>query len=109
MLAPAMGTAGKRLNRFFSEARRRRVFSVAAVYIIGAWVVLQVADTLFPAWDIPDRAMQFVVYAVLLGFPIALLFGWRYDIGARGISWNGCGETRPSMNCWRPSTAIWPP
>jgi TolB-like protein len=75
-----MGSSTSGLQYFLSEARRRRLFPVAAMYIVGAWVILQVSDVLFPAWDIPDQAMQYVVYALLLGFPLALVFGWRYDI-----------------------------
>jgi TolB-like protein len=68
-----------------SEMRRRRVFGTAALYIVGAWLVLQVADVVFPALDIPEEAIRYVLYAVLLGFPVALVFGWYFDIGSGGI------------------------
>lgn len=69
-----------RLTHFFHELRRRRVFRVTALYIFGAWVVLQVATLAFPPFDIPESAIGYVWIATILGFPIALVFGWRYDL-----------------------------
>jgi len=73
------------LLNVFAEARRRRVFGVLALYIVGAWVVLQVAATLFPGWRIPDEAIRFVWLGAVLLFPGALVFGWKYDVSAQGI------------------------
>jgi TolB-like protein/Tfp pilus assembly protein PilF len=73
------------VKTWVQEARRRGVFKVAAVYVVGAWLVMQVADVFFPAWDIPDAALRSLLAAAIMGFPIALLFGWRYDITLDGI------------------------
>lgn len=62
------------------EARRRRVFRVAGLYIVGAWIVLQVSDLAFPALNIPEVSIRFVWIGLIIGLPIALVFGWRYDI-----------------------------
>lgn len=67
------------------ELRRRKVFRLAALYIVGAWVVLQVADLAFESWEIASSALRFIWLGAFLGFPIALVFGWRYDITAHGI------------------------
>jgi len=67
------------------ELRRRKVFRLVALYIVGAWVVLQVADLAFESWEISSSALRFVWLGAVLGFPIALIFGWRYDITTRGI------------------------
>jgi TolB-like protein len=64
----------------FQEARRRRVFHIAAIYIVGAFVALQVADLAFPGLSIPDAAIQYVWIGAALGFPFALFFGWRFDL-----------------------------
>ena len=72
-------------GRWIAELRRRRVFRTAALYIVGAWLIMQVADVSFPALDIPERAIRYVLIAAVLGFPAALLFGWFFDIGAGGI------------------------
>jgi len=65
---------------FLKEARRRRVFRVVALYIVGAWVVLQIADLVFPGLGIDEAAIRYVLIGAVLGFPIALFIGWRYDI-----------------------------
>jgi TolB-like protein/Tfp pilus assembly protein PilF len=75
----------KRLRNLILEMRRRHVFRVAGIYIVAGWVAVQVADTAFPGLNVPDAAIRFVWLAVLLGFPLALVFGWRYDITAQGI------------------------
>ena len=67
------------------ELRRRKVFRLAALYIVGAWVVLQVADLAFESWDISSSALRYVWFSAIFGFPIALIFGWRYDITTQGI------------------------
>ena len=72
-------------TRFITETHRRRVFQTAALYIIAAWVILQVADLAFPGLDIPEHAIRYVWIGVIMGFPIALLFGWRYQITSQGI------------------------
>ena len=74
-----------RLNNFLRELRRRRVFHMTAVYVIAAWVLLQVAALAFPALEIRETALRYVWLAVLLGFPLAVVFSWRYDITADGI------------------------
>ena len=58
---------------------------MTAIYIVAAWVVVQVASEAFPALNIPEDAIRFVWIAVLISFPIAVLFSWRYDLTADGI------------------------
>jgi len=80
-----------RLNpvTFYQELRRRRVFRVAVVYGVGAWGVIAACDVIFPQltdWVAdPDRAMRAVFIAAITLFPIALVFGWLYDVTADGI------------------------
>ena len=81
--------------------RRRRVFRTAALYVVAIWLVMQVADVVFPAMDIPERAIRYVLIGGILGFPAAIVFGWIYDIGAHGIrrtlpaGENDSSESRP--------------
>jgi hypothetical protein len=75
----------ERLRLLVRELRRRHVFRVAGIYIVAAWVVVQVADTAFPGMNVPDAAIRYVWFSAFLGFPLALIFGWRYDITALGI------------------------
>ena len=78
------------VSRFLKELRRRRVFRVAGLYVVGVWLVMQVADVVFPAWGIPDAAVRYLLWAGLLGFPVALTFGWVFD-----ITWAGIRRTQP--------------
>jgi TolB-like protein len=71
--------------RFLKELRRRRVFRVAGLYVVGVWLLMQAADILFPAWGIPDAAIRYLSWAGLLCFPVALVFGWVFDITPEGI------------------------
>lgn len=71
--------------QLFREARRRKVFRTAALYLLGSWAVLQVADVLFPSFGIPETAIQALVWTAVLGFPVALVFGWLFDVGPGGI------------------------
>jgi TolB-like protein/Flp pilus assembly protein TadD len=71
---------------FFDELRRRRVFRTVLLYVAGAWLALQVAELAFPALDIPSTAIRYVWLGAILLFPLVLVFGWRYDVGAKGIS-----------------------
>jgi len=73
------------VSSIVSELRRRRVFRVAGLYVVGAWVVLQVFDLAFTSWGLPDTTLRFVWIALFVLFPLALVFGWRYDITPDGI------------------------
>ena len=68
------------------ELRRRRVFRVMGMYVVIAWVGIQVASLVFPAIDIPDAALRFVWCGFVLAFPLAMVFAWLYDITPEGIT-----------------------
>ena len=70
---------------FWQELRRRRVYRMAGFYVVGAWLVIQVADVFFPAWGLPDAALRSLIVATILCFPIALVFSWTFDISTSGI------------------------
>jgi TolB-like protein len=70
---------------FIAEARRRRVFRTAGLYIVGAWVLLQVADLALESLELPAGLLRYFWYAAFAGFPVALVFGWFYDVTAEGI------------------------
>ena len=88
-----MGNAASPITHLLREMRRRRVFRTAALYIVGTWLVMQVADVVFPALDIPERSIRHVLIASLLGFLPAMVFGWFYDVGVHGI--RRTGQTQP--------------
>ena len=61
------------MGNLFQELKRRKVFRVAAVYAVVAWVLIQVADTVLPALQMPDWTVSFVTVLFILGFPIAIV------------------------------------
>ncbi|MDZ4349861.1 MAG: hypothetical protein U1A22_10045 [Xanthomonadaceae bacterium] len=65
---------------FWQELKRRHVYRGAVMYIVAAWVLVQVATQVFPFFDIPDWAVRLVVVVALLGFPVALVLLWMFDI-----------------------------
>jgi TolB-like protein len=73
------------MSSFFEEVKRRKVYQVAAAYIIAAAGVIQLASAAFPAWELPNWALRLVIVLLLLGFPIALMLAWAYDITAQGV------------------------
>src|SRR5204862_4358066 len=82
-----MGDASKSLfmSGFFEELQRRKVYRVAAAYIIAAGFIIQIGSAVFPAWDLPNWTLRLVVVLLLLGFPIALILAWAYDVTPQGI------------------------
>jgi TolB-like protein/Flp pilus assembly protein TadD len=73
------------MSGFFEEVRRRKVYRVAAAYIIAAGFIIQISSAVFPAWDLPNWAFRLVVVFLLIGFPISLILAWAYDITPQGI------------------------
>jgi hypothetical protein len=71
--------------KFWQDLRRRHVFRLIGFYIVGAWLVIQVASTLFPAWGIPGTALRYLIVAAVICFPIAVVFSWFYDVTTDGI------------------------
>src|SRR5438034_1442974 len=73
------------MSGFFEELQRRKVYRVAAAYIIAAGFIIQIGSAVFPAWDLPNWALRFVVVLLLAGFPVALILAWAYDVTPQGI------------------------
>jgi hypothetical protein len=73
------------MSGFFQEVQRRKVYRVAAAYIIAAGFIIQIGSAVFPAWDLPNWSFRLVVVLLLIGFPIALILAWAYDITSEGI------------------------
>jgi len=70
---------------FFNELKRRNVFKVAAVYIFVSWLLLQVSDTLVPALRLPEWFHSGVAFLLIIGFPIAMVFAWAFDMTPDGL------------------------
>ncbi len=77
-------TAKADYRTFFGELRRRRVIRVGLVYLVVAWLIVQVAQTTFPALLLPSWSVTLVVVLVVLGFPLALILSWAYQVRSEG-------------------------
>jgi TolB-like protein/Flp pilus assembly protein TadD len=73
------------MSGFFKELQRRKVYRVAAAYIIAAGFIIQIGSAVFPAWELPNWTLRLVVVLLLMGFPIALILAWAYDVTPQGI------------------------
>lgn len=76
----AMTPLSSRLRSFGSELRRRRVFRAIVIYLVVAWIVIQVGEATFPSLDLPDWSLTLVIAMAALGFPIVLVLAWAYDL-----------------------------
>src|SRR6266508_2955741 len=73
------------MSGFFEGVRRRKVYRVAAAYVIAAGFIIQISSAVFPAWELPNWAFRLVVVFLLIGFPVALILAWAYDVTPQGI------------------------
>ena len=72
-------------RNFFAELKRRNVYKVAAAYVVVAWLLIQVATQVFPFFEIPNWAVRLVVLLLILGFPVALILAWAFELTPEGI------------------------
>ena len=72
-------------RNFFAELKRRNVYKVAVAYAVVSWLLIQIATQVFPFFDIPNWAVRVVVLFLALGFPVALVLAWAFEITPEGI------------------------
>ena len=70
---------------FFGELKRRNVYKVAVTYAVVGWLLIQVATQVFPFLEIPNWAIRFVIFATAVGFPVALVIAWAFELTPEGI------------------------
>jgi len=70
---------------FFGELKRRNVYKVAVAYAVVGWLLIQVATQVFPFLEIPNRMIRLVILLTALGFPIALVIAWAFELTPEGI------------------------
>jgi len=73
------------MSGFFQEVQRRKVYRVAAAYIIAGGFIIQMVSAAFPAWELPNWSQRLVIALILAGFPIALVFAWAFDLTSQGV------------------------
>jgi TolB-like protein/cytochrome c-type biogenesis protein CcmH/NrfG len=72
-------------RNFFAELKRRNVYKVAIAYAVVAWLLMQIASQIFPFFDIPSWGVRLVVLLLIIGFPIALILAWAFELTPEGI------------------------
>src|SRR4030095_4315324 len=72
-------------TNFLTELKRRNVYRAAVAYGVVAWFLTQLTTQVFPFFEIPNSAVRFVVIALAVGFPIAMLLAWLYELTPGGI------------------------
>ncbi|MCZ6536690.1 MAG: tetratricopeptide repeat protein [Gammaproteobacteria bacterium] len=70
---------------FIQELKRRNVFRVTAIYVIVSWLLMQIGDVMFPALRLPEWTTTMLVAFLLLGFPIAVILAWAYEVTPKGV------------------------
>src|SRR6476469_811901 len=73
---------------FLGELQRRNVYRVAVTYTVISWVLIQIATQVFPFFDIPNWAVRVVILLLALGFPVALILAWAFELTPEGIKRN---------------------
>ena len=73
------------MSGLWDELKRRNVFRVAVLYLVAAWLILQIADVLFGLLEVPGWSLRFVLGLLILGFPVAIVLSWIYELTPEGI------------------------
>jgi len=97
-------------TNFFAELKRRNVYKVAIAYAIVAWLLMQVASQIFPFFEIPNWAVRLVVLLLILGFPIALVLAWAFELTPEGLKREKAADresAKPSRDkAWRQTESV---
>src|SRR5436190_2662141 len=88
-------------GNFFGELKRRNVYKVAVAYAVVSWLLIQVATQVFPFFEVPNWAIRLVVLLLALGFPVALVLSWAFEITPEGIKFES--ELGPNDKKTRPT------
>ncbi len=83
-------------GNFFAELKRRNVYKVAVAYAVVGWLLVQVATQVFPFLEIPNWVVRLVIVLVAIGFPIALVIAWAFEITPQGIERTEVADTMPA-------------
>ncbi len=93
-----------KIDNFFAELKRRHVYKVAVAYAIVGWLVMQIAATVVPALHLSDAITSAVVLLVILGFPIALIIAWAFELTPEGLKRTEAADAAP---IWRSTHRAW--
>src|SRR2546428_2209532 len=74
-----------KIDNFFAELKRRNGYKVAVAYAVVGWLLVQVTTQVFPIFEIPNWALRLIVLAIIIGFPIALVLAWAFELTPEGL------------------------
>src|SRR6266513_876182 len=94
------------MTGFFEELKRRKVYRVAIAYVVGGWALAQGLAQVLPVFDIPNFAIRGVIALLLVGFPVALVLAWMFDITRTGIQRTSAVEPHPQSKSRRRRNVI---
>jgi TolB-like protein/phage shock protein PspC (stress-responsive transcriptional regulator) len=92
-------------KNFFGELKRRNVYKVAVAYIVAGWALAQGIAQVFPVFDVPNWIVRLIVVLIIIGFPIALIFAWVFEITPEGVKRTEEADAMPTSA--RPSNRTW--
>jgi adenylate cyclase len=85
-------------NNFFAELKRRNVYKVAIAYGVIAWLLIQVATQVFPFFEIPNWGVRLIVLFIVIGFPVALIIAWAFELTPEGLKRTEFADELPTKS-----------
>ena len=92
-------------RNFFAELKRRNVYKVAVAYVVAGWALTQGIAQVFPVFDVPNWVVRLIVFLIVIGFPIALIFAWAFEITPEGLKRAEDADAMPRSA--RPTKRTW--
>ena len=83
-------------KNFFAELRRRNVYKVAVAYAVVGWLAVQIATQVFPFFEIPNWSVRLIVLLIVVGFPIALVIAWAFELTPEGLKRTEAADSTPA-------------
>ena len=86
-----------KIDTFFAELKRRNVYKVAVAYAVAGWALSQGIAQVFPVFDVPNWAIRMIVLLIVLGFPVAVVFAWFFEITPEGVKRTEVADAMPKV------------
>src|SRR5260370_5503580 len=88
-------------KNFLAELKRRSVYKVAIAYAVVAWLLMQIATQVFPFFEIPNWGVRLIVLFIVIGFPIALIIAWAFELTPEGLKRTEFADELPKKSARR--------
>src|SRR5436309_2158227 len=93
-----------KIDNFFAELKRRNVYKVAVAYAVVGWLLVQIATQVFPFFEIPNWGIRLIVLLIAIGFPIALVIAWAFELTPQGLKRtedvDAANDARAKSHAW---------